>query len=67
VQLSLLQVCPFNIIFEGDCVQVTKALSSSEFDFSRVGHLYAIARSKLDLCNCVEIILLTMYLEKAIL
>jgi hypothetical protein len=28
-------VCPFNMIFEGDCLQVMKALSSTKYDCSR--------------------------------
>ena len=42
-------VCPFNMIFEGDCLQVIKALKSTDFDASRLGHLYRIARSKFHL------------------
>jgi hypothetical protein len=43
------KVCPFNMIFEGDCLQVIKALSLDEYDLSRIGHLFAIARSKFSL------------------
>ena len=45
------EVCPFNMIFEGDCLQVIKALSSDAFDLSRIGHLFAIARSKFSLLS----------------
>ena len=34
-------VCPFNMIFEGDCLQVIKALKSTDFDASRLGHCLA--------------------------
>uniref|UniRef100_A0A2N9F594 RNase H type-1 domain-containing protein n=1 Tax=Fagus sylvatica TaxID=28930 RepID=A0A2N9F594_FAGSY len=34
-------VCPFNMIFEGDCLQVIKALKSTNFDASRLGHCLA--------------------------
>jgi hypothetical protein len=49
------EVCPFNMLFEGDCLQVIKALQSDDYDSSRVGHLYAIARSKLSLLNCSSV------------
>ena len=42
-------VCPFNMIFEGDCLQVIKAFKSTDFDASKLGHLYIIARSKFHL------------------
>ena len=45
------KVCPFNMIFEGDCLQVIKALSLDEYDLSRIGHLFAIARSKFSLLS----------------
>ena len=45
------EVCPFNMIFEGDCLQVIKALSSDEYDLSRIGHLFVIARSKFSLLS----------------
>uniref|UniRef100_A0A2N9GKZ6 RNase H type-1 domain-containing protein n=1 Tax=Fagus sylvatica TaxID=28930 RepID=A0A2N9GKZ6_FAGSY len=43
------EVCPFSMLFEGDCLQVIRALYSPEYDASRVGHKYSLARSKLSL------------------
>ena len=52
----VVDIYPFNLVFEGDCVQVIKALTTSEFDFSRVGHVYSIARSKLSLARGSSVI-----------
>ena len=49
-------ICPFNLVFEGDCVQVIKALTTKEFDFCRVGHVYSLARSKLSLARGSSVI-----------
>uniref|UniRef100_A0A2N9IT87 RNase H type-1 domain-containing protein n=1 Tax=Fagus sylvatica TaxID=28930 RepID=A0A2N9IT87_FAGSY len=43
------EVCPFSMLFEGDCLQVIRALQSPEYDAARVGHIYSLARSKLSL------------------
>ena len=44
------------MIFEGDCLQVIKALSSDEYDLSRIGHLFAIVRSKFSLLSGYSVV-----------
>ncbi len=50
------EVCPIDLIFEGDCMQVIKALSSNEFDQSRLGNLYILAKEKLGLVRNFQIV-----------
>jgi ribonuclease HI len=50
------EVCPFSMIFEGDCLQVIKALQSTEFDAARVGHIYSLAQSKLSLFRSFSVV-----------
>lgn len=50
-------VCPSNMIFEGDCLQVIKALNSTEFDLARVGNTYVLAREKFSLIQNMGLIM----------
>ena len=50
------EVCLFSMIFEGDCLQVIKALQSMEFDAARIGHIYSLARSKLSLFSSFSVV-----------
>jgi hypothetical protein len=45
----------FNISLH-NCLQVIKALSSDEFDLSRIGHLFAIVRSKFSLLSSHSVV-----------
>ena len=39
-------VFPFNMVFEGDSAMVIHALRSCDYDLSKVGHIFEMARTK---------------------